>query len=122
MKLIDLIKARKVIEAHQTEKLPAVVAYKIMKFMKTSETEDAFYNEKMREIIDKYAAREDGQIKVQEDRILIKPECMQECNEALEELQNTETENPKLCIKVEELSAFQLSVAEVSILDEFIEL
>ena len=51
MKLYKLLRARKILGDHMHEQLPAPLAYKIMKFIKASENEGAFYNEKFNEIV-----------------------------------------------------------------------
>ena len=48
MKLINLIATRNILSEHAGEKAPALTSYKIMKLLKASDTEDAFYNEQLR--------------------------------------------------------------------------
>lgn len=121
MKLINLILARKVIGEHMADKLPSALAYKLMKFMKASDNEDAFYNERMGDIINKYGERnEDGEIKVKDNRVSLKEGCIEKCNQSISELQNTEIDRPNFAFSIEELEPFKLSIAEISSLDEFI--
>lgn len=52
MKLNKLIQVRRVLAEHANEPIPTMLAYKILKFMKASDTEGAFYDKKLKEIID----------------------------------------------------------------------
>lgn len=54
MKLDKLLQVRKVLGDHANEPVPTMLAYKILKFMKGSDTESAFYDQKLKEIIEKY--------------------------------------------------------------------
>ena len=59
MKLNKLLQARKVLSEHANEPIPTMLAYKILKFMKASDTEGAFYDQQLKEIIGKYAKKND---------------------------------------------------------------
>ena len=52
MKLNKLIGIRNILVAHANDRVYAKVAYKMMKFIKASEDEDAFYNTKLKELIE----------------------------------------------------------------------
>ena len=122
MKLINLIATRNILSEHAGEKAPALTSYKIMKLLKASDTEDAFYNEQLRQIIDKYSEKdEEGKPVVKANGVQVQKEYVEECNKAVAELQNTEVDKPAYKFTIDELGAFQLSVFEMSILDEFIE-
>lgn len=71
--------------------LPLKVAYKLNKIRKAVEKESEFYADKFQEIVHTYAKiDENGEIVFSEDgsQILIKDGMVEECNKALEELQN----------------------------------
>ena len=75
--------------------LPLKGAYKLNKIKKAIEKESEFYTEKFQEIIDKYAKHDDnGNLVFSEDgnQIMIKDGMVEECNQALEDLQNLEVE------------------------------
>ena len=75
--------------------LPLKGAYKLNKIKKAVEKEGEFYTEKFQEIIEKYAKHDDnGQLVFSEDgnQIMIKDGMVEECNKALEDLQNLEVE------------------------------
>lgn len=54
MKLNKLLQVRRVLSEHANEPIPTMLAYKILKFMKSSDTEGAFYDAKLQEIIEQY--------------------------------------------------------------------
>ena len=121
MKLINLIATRKILIGHAGDKIPALTAYKIMKFFKASDTEEAFYNEKMKEIIDEYAEKDaEGNPISKVNGVQIKKDCIVECNKIIKELQETEVDKPKFELKLNELDALKFSVEEIAALDEFI--
>lgn len=75
--------------------IPLKGAYKINKIKKAAEKESEFYSEKFQEIVDKYAQKDDeGNVKFSDDgeQILIQEGKIDECNQALVELQNLEVE------------------------------
>ncbi len=75
--------------------LPLKGAYKLNKIKKAVETEGEYYREKFQEIVNKYAKKdENGQLVFSEDgnQIIIKDGMVDECNQALEDLQNLEVQ------------------------------
>ena len=75
--------------------LPLKGAYKLNKIKKAVEKESEFYTEKFQEIVDKYAKHDDnGNLVYSEDgnQIMIKDGMVEECNQALEDLQNLEVQ------------------------------
>ena len=84
-------------------KLPLKVAYKLNKLKKAIEVEGEFYVTKFQEIVDTYGQKdENGNIKFSEDgnQILIKDGMVEECNKALNDLQEliVEIDNCNLTI------------------------
>lgn len=76
-------------------KLPLKVAYKLNKLKKAVETEGEFYSTKFQEIIDTYAKKdEEGRPVLSEDKnqIMIKDGMVEECNQALIDLQELTVE------------------------------
>ena len=75
--------------------LPLKGAYKLNKIKKAVEKEGEFYTEKFQEIVEKYAKHdENGELVFSEDgnQIMIKDGMVDECNQALEDLQTLEVE------------------------------
>ena len=75
--------------------LPLKVAYKLNKLKKAVEVEGEFYSNKFQEIVDTYAKKdENGNIVFSDDgnQIMIKEGMVDECNQALEDLQSLTVE------------------------------
>lgn len=75
--------------------LPLKVAYKLNKIRKAVEKESEFYADKFQEIVHTYAKTDDnGEVVFSEDgsQILIKDGMVEECNNALTELQGLEVQ------------------------------
>lgn len=75
--------------------LPLKVAYKLNKIKQAVDKEGDFYSEKFQEIINNYAKKdEEGNLVFSEDgeQIMIQEDKIEECNKALEDLQNLEVE------------------------------
>lgn len=86
--------------------LPLKGAYKLNKIKKNVEKEAEFYSTKFQEIVDKYAQKDDkGNVKFSEDgsQILIQDDKIDECNDALVELQNLEVEIENYNLTLEDL-------------------
>ena len=84
-------------------KLPLKVAYKLNKLKKAIEVEGEFYANKFQEIVDTYAKKdENGQVVFSDDgnQIMIQDGKVEECNQALEDLQalTVEIDNCNLTI------------------------
>ena len=123
MNIITLINAINVLNQFTQTKISAMLAYKIMKFYKNAETEKDFYEKKKSEIINTYAARDnDGNIIITDNGMIsIIPNKVDEANAALKELNNVKIEIPNLKFRLSELSELKLSVADMFVLEEFID-
>lgn len=124
MNIMTLISAAKIFEKFAQSHLSSnKLAYKIMKFCKSVAIEEEFYNTKRNEIIDMYAIKdENGEVLVSDnDVISIIPEKINEANAALRELHSIEVEAPNIKFTLDELDGLELSVADMFVLDAFIE-
>ena len=86
--------------------LPLKGAYKINKIRKEVDKEADFYSEKFQEILDKYAKKdESGNMVFSEDgeQIMIADGMIDECNEALSNLQNLDVEIDNYNLSIEDL-------------------
>lgn len=85
--------------------LPLKVAYKLNKLKKAIEENGEFYSTKFQEIVDTYAKKdENGEIVFSEDgnQIMIQDGKIEECNEALENLQNLTVEVDNLNLSIDD--------------------
>ncbi len=122
MKLNKLIGIRNILVAHANDRVYAKVAYKMMKFIKASEDEDAFYNTKLKELIETHGEK-DAMGKFAKDKIgniKIKADSIDECREAIRLLEETDVDCPNIHFCIEELSELRLSMSEMYAIDEII--
>ena len=99
----QIIAFRNAEDIFENYKLPLKVAYKLNKLKKAIEVEGEFYSNKFQEIVDTYAKKDDnGQIVFSDDgnQIMIQDGKIEECNQALEDLQalTVEIDNCNLTI------------------------
>lgn len=86
--------------------LPLKGAYKINKIRKAIEKEGDFYSTKFQEIVDTYAKKDEGGNIVFSDdgeQIIIQEDKIEECNQALAELQKLEVEVDNYNLTIEDL-------------------
>ena len=86
--------------------LPLKGAYKLNKIKKAVEKESEFYTEKFQEIVNTYAKTdENGELVYSEDgnQILIKDGMIEECNQALDDLQKLEVQIENYGFSLEDL-------------------
>lgn len=86
--------------------LPLKGAYKLNKIRKAVEKESEFYSEKFKEIVDTYAKKdENGQIIFSDDgaQIMIKDGLIEECNKALQDLQELEVQIENYNLTIDDL-------------------
>lgn len=122
MKLNNLLQARNVLSAHANDKLPFALAYKIMKFLKASNSEYTFYNEKLKELITFYGEKGDnGEIITAGEGVIIAGGKIEDCKKEIEALGATEATTPPIKFSLDELSLISLSANDLYFLEEFIE-
>ena len=122
MKFFQIEILRKFFSDASQKELPFRVAYKFYKIQDIINKDYSFFQEKTREIIFKYAERdENGEIIILEDEnIKITPEKILEAKKAIEELNNIETENPNIFFTLEELENLEIKPSELQGLLPFI--
>lgn len=122
MKLIELLNARKVIAKFSQEKLPVSVSYKLAKLIRSTDSDEVFYNEKISEIINKYRQKDEqgNFIETDANGIPLSEKTAEKCKEEIKELENTKVDMPNIKFKVEELGGLRLSVQEIFALDNLI--
>ena len=105
--------------------LPLKVAYKLNKIKKAIEKESEFYSEKFQEIIENYAKKDDdGNLIFSEgnDQIMIQEDKIEECNEAIINLQTLEVEIDNCNLTIEDFGEdLQCTPDELDILMPFMD-
>lgn len=121
IKVGKLIRAKGVLIPYFKAKLSPKLSYKLMKFINQIETEERFFNEKLKEIINLYGEKDDkGNLIPLDGGIKIKDDEREECNNALEELDSVEVEMPTVDFTLEELNEIKLSIEDMVALSDFI--
>ncbi len=123
MNIITLLNAAQVFTQVAQMKISSKLAYKIMKFCKSVDVEEEFYNNKRIDIINTYAEKDDNGQPIINDNgsIRIVQDKLAEANAAMNELNGMDVEKPNIKFALSELEELQLSVADMYLLDEFIE-
>lgn len=105
--------------------LPLKGAYKLNKIKKAIEKESEFYQEKFQEIVDTYAKKDDdGNLVFSEDgnQIMIKNGMVEECNKALEDLQELEVQVENYGLTLDDLGEnIECTTEELEALMPFME-
>lgn len=102
----QVIDFRNNIDFFMNVSLPLKGAYKLNKIRKALDKESDFYGDKFQEIIDTYAKKDkNDNIVFSEDgnEIMIQEDKIEECNKALEDLQNLEIEIDNYNLSIEDL-------------------
>lgn len=121
MKLDNLIQARKTLMSYIDEKISARLAYKMMKLIKLTSDDATFYDDKIKEIIMKYAERdENNEVIADGNNIKLVRGSGEDCQKEINEILEIEVEKPKIVFYLKEFDELKLSAAEMFALDEFI--
>lgn len=119
IKFKDFISIRDTLATlQQLSRVKLRTAYEISRFMTTTEHNFQFYIDKLNEYLQKYGEKnEAGELLIENNSYIIKKEYLEECNKALEELDNLEIEirEPKIWI-----DDFENTYIDVSILNPII--
>jgi hypothetical protein len=104
--------------------LPFKTVHKLSKLSKAIEEEIGFYREKMAELIEQYAQKDDegNYVYINDGRdIAIIPDKIQECQAKIHELETMEIELPNIKFSVDEFENTTLTVDELQPILPFIE-
>lgn len=122
MKLFEIINARMTVAMLYKEKVAGKLAYKFLKFLSATETDEKFYKEKLQEIIEKYGEKDEkGKFIETETGIQIQKEYRDDCHKAIVELESTEVDKPSLSITYDELEDIKISTEGMTSLFAFIQ-
>lgn len=124
IKFYNLLQLSNLYPKFKDNELTFSTSYKLVKLFKSFEQELNFYNEKLQEVIKKYAQYdENGQIKLTEDKanILIQSDKVKECQDKINELNNLSIEISDIKFTLEELKEVKLSVSDIMLFSDFIE-
>lgn len=122
MELNKILQARNTLALHINDKVNATLAYKMMKFLKTSENEEEFYHTKLQGFISEYAEKDanGNPVRTESGDIRIIQGKVKECEKEIENLAKTDVTEPTIKFNLDELSELKLSAKEMYNLDSFI--
>ena len=119
MELIKIINARKTLNSlADVSDVNAHLSYWMAKFIVKTENEHTFYASEMSKLFDKYGTESEAG----SGNILIPADKVQEFNDAVNALDETDVEDPKIRFSLSELSTeLKLSMKQIYPLLDFIE-
>lgn len=121
MRISKLIATKESMRSLCQERVSPRLAYKFMKFLSKIETEERFYNTKMREIIETYGERDDkGGFVFVGDGIKIVKDKIDECNKKIADLSETEVDAPDIYFSIDELDEVKMSAKDMLAMSDFI--
>lgn len=122
MKLITLLTARKSIPLDISD-IDIQLKYKIMKFIKSTNSDEEFYNSEISNIITECAERdEDGNVKQDKNGdVVITTDMQERFYQQTNALNNTDVDVKEFSLSIDEVAQLKLSVRQMLALDNFIE-
>ena len=123
MKLIETINFIPFYEKIKDQKMSALTAYRVSKIYKAVKDDAMFYQEKLQQILNLYGeVDENGKLVAAEDGtgIKLKPDKQNECIEAINELQDLESNAVFELLPMDVLSELQLTPSEIEEIMGFI--
>jgi hypothetical protein len=123
MKLIEVLNARKVIASKaQAKGVNFGTSFKFMKFIKATDEDEKFYNEKKGELIKSLAMKDDnGKLVIENNQYKFTDENFAEINKQLNELAATEVEvSDKMKFTEQELDKMEFTIEEVAAIYELV--
>lgn len=120
IELKKIINYYKVYNKIQDYDIPINLAYKFSKLTQSIGDEIDFYTVELNKIINKYADEDQENLIDKPGSIKIKPECIEQCNEDIKNLENLIITLPDINFTLDELSCMQLSINDLNILMPFI--
>lgn len=115
MKLINVINANNVISNFVDESIDAQLAYKLMKFVTSTESEVEFFKLQMQKLVDKYSETDNDGTKH------IPPANVEQFNDDAMKVQDTEVDAPAIRFSVAELAPLKMTMRQMFALSDFVD-
>lgn len=121
--LNDILNNAEIFRELSTKSLPVKTAFKVARLIRELDKENTTFDESRRQIIEKYAERDENGIIKQtaEGNIQLQQDKIEECNNELVELLNTTIEINVDKISIDALGDIQITPAQMINLEAFIE-
>jgi hypothetical protein len=111
MKLHTIQKLQLTLSSLKATPMPLRLSYKFTKLLEKIEKDSEFFAEKAREIVFKYAEKnEEGNfIQTEDGNVYIRPDKVEEANNAIMELNNIEVEDVNITFTLDELESLSIA-------------
>lgn len=120
MKLINLVQIKNIFKPDMKFK-DIQVGYKVMKFVKSIESDITFYNTKLTEIVEECAEKDGDKIKLTENgNFILAKDKIEEWNNKTFDLANIEVDVHIPGFKLEDFAECNFTLEELSILESLI--
>ena len=120
LKLINLIQINNIFKPDM-KFADIQVGYKVMKFLKSIESDVAFYNAKLTEVAQECAEKDGDKIKTAENgNLILAKDKISDWNDKIADLANIEVEVNLPSFKLEDFSECNFTLEELSILESLI--
>ena len=121
MKLIEISNLQKSLSSLLEKEMPLRLSYKFTKILSAIEIENNFFITKLREIISKYAEKDDnGNYKEENGNILIQKPFIDLAQKEVDTLNNMEVSLPDITFTLDELESLNIKPADLRALLPFI--
>lgn len=121
MDIKTILAVRRLVKQRSGEQISSSLAYKFMKLLKVTDSDEEFYTERMRDIIDRYSEKDEKGAPVRKDGgISIAGGQTEKCQSEIVELDNTKIDTPSIRFTLGELSEMKFTVTEMFAFDELI--
>ncbi len=118
IKMYQILSFQTFYEAVKEKKLPSKIAYKISLMVTKINEHTRFYYERMNQVIEEYAERDENGdfIYIDETSIKIKKENIHQCQMELNELQNLDVDLGETNLSINDLEGLDLTIEEMATL------
>lgn len=122
MKLIEVTNLQKILPSFLEKEMPIRLSYKITKLSVAIQTENEFFITKLREIVNKYAEKDEQGNPIQQENgnILIQKDFIDLANKEVDALNNLEVTLPDISFTLDELDTLDVKPSDLMALLPFI--
>lgn len=121
--LNDILNSSETFREISTKSVPVKTAFRIARLIRELDKENVTFDESRRKIIEKYAERDEngGMKQTDEGNVILQQDKINECNNEMLDLLNTEIEINVDKLHVDDLGDIELTPAQTLSLEAFIE-
>ena len=121
MDIKTILAVRRLVKQRAKEEVSSSLAYKFMKLLKSTDSDEEFYADRMRSIIEHYSEKDESGAPIRKDGgISIADGQVERCQTEINELENTSVDTPSIRFTLDELSEMKFTVTDMFAFDELI--